>query len=67
MNTTFQLENVKMSYGKHIHKWEDNNKMDLTDIGCGLDLSCSGLDPVTSSCECGNGHSCSIKDRRLLD
>jgi hypothetical protein len=32
----------KRLLGRHRHRWEDNIKMDLTEIGCGLDPSGSG-------------------------
>jgi hypothetical protein len=45
--------------------------MYLIDIECErgywLDSSGSGLGAETSSCEQGNGHSDSVKDRRFLD
>jgi hypothetical protein len=38
------------------HRWEDNIKMDLREIGlgCGLDSSGSGEGPVAGSCEHSN-------------
>jgi hypothetical protein len=37
------------------HSWENCIKMDIKEIGCRLDLSGSGVDPVAGSCEHGVG------------
>jgi hypothetical protein len=52
----------KIPLGRPRRKWEDNIKMDLAEIGCGLDSSGSRKGPFAGSCEQGNGHSGFIKD-----
>ena len=49
--------------------WEDNNKMDLQELGRGngLDWSDSGQGQVAGTCECGNEPSSSIKCGEFLD
>jgi len=45
----------------------DNIKMNVQDVGCGLDLSCSGWGQVAGNCKGGNEPSGSIKCREFLD
>ena len=51
--------------GRPRRRWEDNNKMDLQEVGCG------GTDWIelaqVGSCEHGNEHSGSIKCGEFLD
>jgi hypothetical protein len=51
----FQSENLKKrAFGRPKHRWEDNIKMDLKEIGYGLDSSGSGHNPVAGSFEHSN-------------
>jgi len=50
------------------HRWEDNIKMDLQEVGCGdMDWIKVAWDWVAGTCECGNEPSGSIKCREFLD
>ena len=51
------------------HRWEDNIKMDLHEVGCGygLDGAGSGKGQVASTCECGNEPMSFIKCGEFLD
>jgi hypothetical protein len=51
------------------HRWEDNTKMDLQEMGWGhgVDWAGSGEGQVVGSCECSNEPSGSIKCGRFLD
>jgi len=51
------------------HRWEDNIKMDLQEVGTGHGLDCSGLrqDQVMGCCEYGSEPLDSIKCREFLD
>jgi hypothetical protein len=54
----------KRPLGRPRHRWEDNIKMDLREIGTDggeLDSAGSGQDPVAGFCEHGNEPSGSIK------
>jgi hypothetical protein len=54
----------KRTLGRQRHKWVDNIKVDLLEIGCGgVDwiFSGSGKGQLESCCECGNESSGSIK------
>jgi hypothetical protein len=56
----------KRPLGRPRHRWEDNIKMDLQEVGGG----CGGLDgygQVAGTCEYGNELSGSIKCREFLD
>jgi hypothetical protein len=57
----------KRPFGRRKHTCEDNVKMGLEEIGCGLDSSCSGKGPVAGSFEHGNELSGSIKPAELID
>ena len=60
----------KRPLGRHRHRWKDNIKMDLHEVGCwghGLDRSHSGYGQVEGTCECGNEPSGSIKCGEFLD
>ena len=51
------------------YKWEDNIKMDLQEVGCGV-MDCIDrlrVGTVAGTCECGNEPSGSIKFREFLD
>jgi hypothetical protein len=48
------------------HRWEDNIRMDLQEVGCG-GLGWLRIAKVTGNCECGNEPSVSIKCEELLD
>jgi hypothetical protein len=51
------------------HRWEDNIKMDLQEVGCGgngLDQAGSGQGQVACTCERGNEPSSSIKCGEFL-
>jgi hypothetical protein len=53
------------------HRWEDDNRMDLQEVGCGgwtgLDWAGLGYRQVVSNCECGNEPLGSLKRREFLD
>ena len=54
----------KRKFGRPRHRWEDNIKMDLQEVGGGghgLDRTGSGYGQVAGTCECGNEPSGSIK------
>jgi len=55
--------------GRPRHRWEDNIKMDLQEVGCGygLDEAGSGKGQVAGTCNCGNEPSDSIKCGEFLD
>ena len=48
------------------HRWEDNIKMDLQEVGCGC-MDWIELAQVAGTCECGNEPSGSIKCGEFLD
>jgi hypothetical protein len=48
--------------GKIRHRWEDNIKMDLIEIRCGLDPCDSRWGPVAGTYEHGNEHSASRQE-----
>jgi len=50
-------------HGRPRHRWEDNIKMDLQEVGCG-DLDWFEL---AGTCKRGNEPSASIKCREFLD
>jgi hypothetical protein len=47
----------KRPLGRPRHRWEDNIKMDLQEVGCG---------GMAGTCECGNEYYGSIKCRNFL-
>jgi hypothetical protein len=51
------------------HRWEDNIKMDLQEVGwvCGLNLPGPAQKRVAGSSECGNEPPFSIKCEKFLD
>ena len=52
---------VKSPLGKSRRRWDENNKMDLHEVGCeGLNRFGSGKGQVVDTCECGNEPPCSI-------
>jgi hypothetical protein len=55
--------------GRPRHRWENNIKMDVRDVGWGhgLDRSVLGLGQVAGSFECGNDLSGSIKFGEVLE
>ena len=56
--------------GRTSCRTEDNNEMDLQEVGCGgygLDRSCSGEGELAGTFECGNKLSDSIKCGEYLD
>jgi hypothetical protein len=59
----------KRSLGRPRRRWEDNNKMDLREVGCGgmnwVELAQDRQ--VAGTCECGNEPSGSIKCGEFLD
>ena len=59
----------KRPLGRTKHRWKDNNKMDLQEVGWGhgLDLSGSGKGQLADACECGNEPSGSVKCGEFLD
>jgi len=57
----------KRPLGKPRPRWEDNIRMDLQKIGCGMDSSGSGQGPVVGSCEHSNEPLGSIKGREYPD
>ena len=55
--------------GRPRHRWEENIKMDLQEVGCGgyeLDRAGSGKGQVAGTCECGNEPSGSISAGNFL-
>jgi hypothetical protein len=59
----------KRPLGRPRHRWDDNIKMDLQEVGCGgMDWIGLAQDrQVAGTCECGNELSGSIKCREFLD
>jgi hypothetical protein len=60
----------KRPLGRPRRRWEENIKMDLQKVGCGvygLDRAGSGKGQVVGTCECGNETSGSIKCGNFLD
>ena len=60
----------KRPFGVPRRKWDDNIKMDLQKLGCGiygLDRAGSGKGQVAGICECVTELSCSIKCGDFLD
>ena len=56
----------KTQLGRQRHRWEDNIRMDLQEMGCrGIDWIKQGQ--VAGTCERGNKPSGSIKFREFLD
>jgi hypothetical protein len=55
--------------GRPRHRWEDNTKMNLREVGWehGLDKAGSGQRQVAGSCECGDEPSDSIKRQEFLE
>jgi len=53
----------KSPLGRSRHRWEDDSKMDIQEVGwgCGLDRAGSGLGQVAGTCDSGNEPSGSIK------
>jgi hypothetical protein len=52
--------------GRPRHRWENNIKTDLREVGCGC-VDWIGLGQVAGACECGNEPSVSIKRGKFLD
>jgi hypothetical protein len=61
----------KRSLGRLRHRWVDNIRMDLQEVGCGwvygLDWAGPGYGLVVEACDCGNEPSGSIKCWEFLD
>jgi len=59
----------KRPLGRPRHKWEDNIKMDLQELGCGgMDWIDMAQDrDMAGTCECGNEPSGSVKCGECLD
>ena len=60
----------KRPRGRPRRRWEDNIKMDLQEVGCGvygLDRASSGYEQMAGTCEYGNEPSGSIKCGEFLD
>ena len=59
----------KRPLGRTRHRWEDNIKMDLQEVGCeGMDWIKLAQDrDVMATCECSNEPSGSIKCGEFLD
>ena len=57
----------KSPLGRPRRRWEDNIKMEIQEVGCGLDRTGSRYVQVAGTCECGNEPSGSIKYGELLD
>ena len=56
----------KRPLGRFRHRWEDNIKLDLQEVGYELSRSVSGQGQVAGSCECGNEPSGSTKCGEFL-
>jgi len=60
----------KRSFCRHRHRWKDNIKMDLQEVGCeGMDWIdvAQNRDSWQGTCECGNEPSGSIQCEEFLD
>ena len=57
----------KIPLGRPRRRREDNIKMNLKEVGCGLDRSGLGWGQVAGTCECGNEPSASTKCGKFLD
>ena len=57
----------KRPLGRPRRRWVDNIRMDLQEVGCGLDWAGPGQGQVADACECGNEPSGSIKCGEFLD
>ena len=57
----------KRLLGRPRHRWEDNIKMDIQEVGCGVMDWMSGQGQVAGTCNCGNEPSGSIKCGEFLD
>jgi hypothetical protein len=59
----------KRQLGRPRRRWEDNIKMELQEVGCGVWTGFSWLRIETGggTCECGNEHSGSIKCGKIHD
>jgi len=51
----------KRPLGRPRRRWVDNIRMDLQEVGCGLDWAGPEQGQVADACECGNEPSGSIK------
>jgi hypothetical protein len=56
----------KRPLGRCRHRWADNIRMDLQEVGCGY-VDWIGLAQVADACECGNENSVSIICGEFLD
>ena len=52
--------------GRPRHRWEDNIKMDLQEVGCG-DMDWIHVAQYSDTCDCGNNPSGSIKCGEFVD
>jgi len=59
----------KRPLGRPRHRWEDNIKMDLQEVRCGVRIGSRWLRIGTGGghCECGKKPTSSIKCREFLD
>jgi len=57
----------KRPLGRPRRRWEDNIRMDLQEVVCGLDWVGPGEGQVADACDCGNEPSGSIKCGEFLD
>jgi len=57
----------KRPLGRPRRRWADNIRMDLQEVGCGLDWAGPGQRQVADACECGNEPSGSVKCKEFLD
>ena len=55
----------KRPLGRPRRRWVDNIRMDLQEVGCGLDWAGPGQGQVADACECGNELSGSVKMRGI--
>ena len=53
--------------GRPRRRWEDNIKMDLQEVGCGMDRAGPGYGQVAGTFEWGNEPSGSIKCGEFID
>jgi len=64
--TLVEKPEVKRSLGRPTHRWEDDIKMDLQEVGW-KGMTCTNTTQAASSCKCGHELLGSIRYREFLD